>query len=391
LKPSDKPVSGTILGDRRKSVDSKTPLPAPEPAKLTPEERKRKTDGMLREYLASNDLGEASEGVKEIGGDYEEVLETLYSEVLERKEKDRQMVAALVVKVCEAKIVKGPQAADALCRMFGVVEDLEMDVPKVGSYIASFSADLIVPKYIELAQLLPGLEPLAEFGKAAKLVASTLVFVAKNSSEAAARAQWEASGLTLKQFMHPEDRNDEAALEFATSNKLGWLYPLMDCQTYLTKALTVTGEDADVVLGWLKANVSEELLMSDQAARIIMRLLLNHFSENTPERKEEFKKYAKILEELYGAESDEMTKLQLQMIYEVQLFCHERNFEAGLVKRLFSLSYEFDTIGEDAFDMWREATDETTPGKRRALLDANPFLQWLATAEEEEEEDDEDE
>merc|ERR1711865_93992 len=123
-------------------------------------------------------------------------------------------------------------------------------------------------------------------------------------------------------------------------------------------------------------------------ARTLMRALLTLFSNKADEAK--FKKYGKVASELYGEDIVEMRVLQLQMVYEVQVFCHECDFEKDLVKRLFYALYECDIVVEDTFTMWKEDTENSEPGKRAALLHANAFLQWLATAEEEDDEEEED-
>lgn len=302
----------------------------------------------------------------------------LYTEVLEKKAQQRELIGKLVVKGCTANVIPGADVAAALCELVEQLEDLEMDIPMMASYIASWAADVIGPGNASFSDFGAALK--LESGKGAKLFCKILVAVAKGSSEEHARGLWEASKLDLKQYMNEEDRGNESG--YAQDQGVGWLYPLLGCQQYLDKAFK-DGADVKDVLDWLNANVSEPLLKSVMGARCLMRLLLANFAK--PEQKEGLKKYGKLAEDLYSTN----TKLQLAMIYEVQLFCNELNFEAGLVKRLFHEIYDYDLVTEDAFTLWKEDTDESTPGKRRALLDANAFLQWLAEAEEEDEDDEE--
>ena len=49
--------------------------------------------------------------------------------------------------------------------------------------------------------------------------------------------------------------------------------------------------------------------------------------------------------------------------------------------------YKHDIVFEDAYDIWREDTDDDTPGKSKALFQVNDFLQWLGEADEEEDAD----
>jgi len=257
----------------------------------------------------------------------------------------------------------------------------------VATYIATWCSDLLCPGHMQWDGIKTTIEPMAETGRAAKVVAKILTAAAQSHGETAARALYESSGLNLKNLLHPEDRSDKEFVSFVSRSKLEFLTPFLGCQKYLAQALT-SSEDLDAIVTWLKSNLATELLCSAAGARTIMRALLSHFSTKAQEAN--FKKYGKVPSLLYGEDTIEMRRLQLQMVYEVQVFCHECDFEKDLVKRLFYALYECDIVVEDTFTMWKEDTENSEPGKRAALLHANAFLQWLATAEEEDEEGSED-
>jgi hypothetical protein len=382
---------GTILGDRRRSTDSSAigkPVQAPEPVKLSPEERRRKQDGLLREYLASNDVEEACDSIKELKSDFDQVIEYIYMEVLEKKERERSAVSVLVVKALQTKVVQGAHVTAALGKLFAVVEDLEMDIPMVGTYVAVWVADVVANDLANLADLKGAFESLIDVGLAANVAAKVLNAVKDKVSEGRTRGLWEKSGLDMTSLLPAGDRDEERVAEFAVRNKVEWLYPLMGCKKYLNEVFSAQKESAATVVEWLNSNVAKDMLFSAQGARMVMRALLSHFGEQA--QKKQFEKYAAVAFSLYGVTSDTMEKLQLQMVYEVQLFCHERNFEAGVVCRLFHLVYDCDIVTEDAFMLWKDDLDDATPGKRRTLLEANNFIQWLKEAEEEDEEEEED-
>lgn len=54
--------------------------------------------------------------------------------------------------------------------------------------------------------------------------------------------------------------------------------------------------------------------------------------------------------------------------------------------------YERDFIVEEAYTIWRETDPEAepTPGKTKALFQANEFLEWLANADQDDEEEEAD-
>jgi hypothetical protein len=216
-----------------------------------------------------------------------------------------------------------------------------MDVPMVGTYVMQWVAAVVGPRYVGLAALAPAFAPLAETGKAAKLAAKLLAAVVVAHDEARARAVWEESGLSLQAWLHPEDRDTAHEVAFAEENKMGWLFPFLGCQKYLDTALA-GGEEPAAVIEWLKANLSEELINSGKCARVLMRALLTHFS--SAEKAASLKKYGFVAENFYGEDTAGKKALQLEMVYEVQLFCNESNFEAGLVKRLFHAIYEYDMV-----------------------------------------------
>jgi len=390
IKQSDKPPpSGTILGGRRPSIDkASSPLQAPiEVVKLTPEVFKRKADGLLLEYLSSGDVDEACECIKELRADHEKALESFYMEVLEKKQKNRDMVLTLVRKACETKAVTGAQAALALTGLLNSVEDLEMDIPMMGTYAATFSADLIGDGYVQLEMLKVALGGLAEAGKiAVKLIQQ----LAAKVGEAKARDLWNEANIDLGSLLNPKGCPEEQLLEFVGEKGIGWLFPLVSCKKFLTQAFREE-QDVDSILEWLKTNVSNELLISDQGARTVMKALLTHFG--SADDKIKLEKYGKVALVLYGGDAPEMTKKQVQLIYEVQLYCYEKNFADGMLQRLFHAIYDHDMVLEDSFNLWKADTPEDAQGekaKRAAVLHANKFLQWLAEAEEDSEEEEDD-
>jgi len=384
---SSKPVaSGTILGDRRRSVDKSVPAAAP--VKLTPEVFNLKTEGLLAEYLACGDADEACECIKELQTNFEKAVEKIYTDVLEKKEKDRTMAVQLIHTAVVKGVVSAGQAVEALSALMGMMEEMEMDIPMMGAYVATFISDLAAADLIQLAQLQGAIQSIAEFGKAAKLAAKVLGKLKELEGVEKAREHWLKSGIDLKLCLNVEERDEQHLLEFVREQNLGWLYPLHASNEYLSKAFTEE-QDPQTVLEWLQGNIEEQLLHSKQGASAVMRLMLHHFGSE--EAGTNLKKYGKILEKLYGSDTVEAKKCQLTLLFEVQLYCVESNFPEGMLRRLFHSLYDFDIVLEDTFNMWKEDTDETVDGKRTAVLHANSFLQWLAEAEEDDEDGEEEE
>jgi len=337
--------------------------------------------------LASSDDEEACECLKELKADVGKAIESLYMAVLEKKERDRNLIKALMRRACKTEVVKEGDVAPALCALLELVPDMAMDVPMVGKIVAEWIADLVGARHVHLERLTKGFEALAAEGEAAKLAAQVMVAVKEEHGEAVAVQLWTTSGLDLQAWLREGERTEEHLLEFAANQKVEFLFPLMACKKYLQQAFS-SGEEAAAVTAWLRSNLSNELLMSGGCARAIMRALLKNFGGADKKLHADLGKYGAICAGLYGAETEEQMKLQLHLLYEVQLFCYESGFADGMLKRLFHAIYDFDMVLEETFNMWREDTDMSTPGKKHAVLHANQFLQWLAEAEEEEDEDD---
>merc|ERR1711967_120203 len=119
-----------------------------------------------------------------------------------------------------------------------MVEDLEMDVPMVGKYVADFAADLVAHGHVKMELLKPGLTSVAESG-AAKKIAVHMLNLSKNVvGEEAVRAMWESSGCDMKEWVHEEDRSGSNWNALLTKESLEWLYPMLGCSKYLNDALT---------------------------------------------------------------------------------------------------------------------------------------------------------
>jgi hypothetical protein len=67
----------------------------------------------------------------------------------------------------------------------------------------------------------------------------------------------------------------------------------------------------------------------------------------------------------------------------VQALWHSFKQPKHLLASVFQRLYDDDVVLEESFRQWREDTDDPTPGKLDALVQANRWLTWLDTAEEE--------
>jgi len=317
--------------------------------------------------------------------------------VLEGKPAERSKLVALVGVCLEKKAIKLKEVARALVQLLPEVDELQMDIPKVGDFVAEFCAQYLANGG-EMADILEGFDPLKESNKALKLMLILLRILKENKSEQAARECFSSSGIELKSLL-PEDvsveEHDQLVADCIKSQKAEWLMPLLGCQEYLSTAYSA-GTGSEEMIGWIRQNVAEDLVNGPKFARIMMRTILNH--ANPGKATCSLEKYSAVMQAFFCTERaatqpelKKMVALQMACLFEVQLYCYERDFKDKLMVNLFSALYQDDIIEEDAFMAWAEDQTDTTPEKGKAIMAAGQFLTWLEEQEQEEESDEDDE
>jgi hypothetical protein len=315
-------------------------------------------------------------------------------DVLEKKQTDRDKLGELITACVSQKVVKVEEVGEALGEILPEVDELQMDIPMIGKYVAKFCA-LYLNAGGDFPALLPGFKALAESNKALKLVLQMLGFYKELQSAEVAREC--LSGLELKEFVAsyiPPEEVDEEVANAIKSGDAEWLVPLLGCQEYL-KSAYAEGTSSQEMIGWIQQHVAEDLRKGAKFAHIMMRAILDHAeaTKNTSE----LKTYSPVMQSFFHTDQPVDTPIgkamlaqQLQCLFEVQLYCYEREFRDRLLENLFSALYQQDIIEEDAFLAWSEDQEDTTPGKQKAVMSSSKFITWLEEEAEEESEEDED-
>ncbi|RYG52456.1 hypothetical protein EON66_09735 [archaeon] len=94
---------------------------------------------------------------------------------------------------------------------------------------------------------------------------------------------------------------------------------------------------------------------------------------------------------MIAAHCFEKTDNAVGAVYALQLFMSTIGFPKGLLASIFAKLYEWDVIDEGSLRAWREDTMDRTPGKEKAITQAEAFFDWLDAPEEEESEEESDE
>merc|ERR1711865_101323 len=263
---TQKPKSGgSILGNTRRSSVGGDKSPAPPEAaavKLSPEEVKKKTEGLFAEYLGpGGDIVEAIECMKELipGNCFGTVVTKLYMDTLEKK------------------VIKGEDVVEALNAVLGEVEELQMDIPKVGVIAATFCGQFLAVEG-ELASLSSGFETLKDSNKAVKTLLLTLNVIKEIKTEDFARECFNSSAIDFKTLVAdyiPAEEADADVADNIKSAKADWLMPLLGAEEYLRTSYGNGTASAEMV-GWVQEHVAAGLIQDAKFAHIMMRALLNH-------------------------------------------------------------------------------------------------------------------
>merc|ERR1711865_855675 len=241
---------------------------------------KKKTEGLFAEYLGpGGDIVEAIECMKELipGNCFGTVVTKLYMDTLEKKDTDQAKIGALVLACLEKKVIKGEDVVEALNAVLGEVEELQMDIPKVGVIAATFCGQFLAVEG-ELASLSSGFETLNDSNKAVKTLLLTLNVIKEIKTEDFARECFSSSAIDFKTLVAdyiPAEEADAEVADNIKSAKADWLMPLLGAEEYLRTSYGNGTASAEMV-GWVQEHVAAGLIQDAKFAHIMMRALLNH-------------------------------------------------------------------------------------------------------------------
>jgi hypothetical protein len=236
--------------------------------------------------------------------------------------------------------------------------------------------------------------------------------------EAGAKGISDASRVDISALLPADKKNDAAALSLMTAAGVTFLDPklaesvrekeaanaaqaftkqLDALSAYLRSGVLAYSESEGTgpteAIAWLDANFPQAAQADAKVARVVMSCVLETAAAGdesadrplAPKLCKQIERCAKLLKKCTADEKEprSLTK-QAGCLFEVQAFCHKLQWPQGLIKKVFYQMYETDVVFEDAFGVWREDLTDETPGKDKALIQVNEFLQWLDEAAEEE-------
>merc|ERR1712166_529588 len=187
---------------------------------------------------------------------------------------DQAKIGALVLACLEKKVIKGEDVVEALNAVLGEVEELQMDIPKVGVIAATFCGQFLAVEG-ELASLSSGFETLKDSNKAVKTLLLTLNVIKEIKTEDFARECFSSSAIDFKTLVAdyiPAEEADAEVADNINSAKADWLMPLLGAEEYLRTSYGNGTASAEMV-GWVQEHVAAGLIQDAKFAHIMMRAL----------------------------------------------------------------------------------------------------------------------
>ncbi|KAJ0397053.1 hypothetical protein P43SY_010037 [Pythium insidiosum] len=187
---------------------------------LTPDAFKKKIKGIYEEFVGLRDMQEAVECVTALQTrEHDLLLATeLLNTALEKGAAEREATAELLAGLYERELLAADALATAVHELLEFAEDMEIDIPHTIKYIAEMIAPSVATKALPLSRVSASAEHLVASGKAAKLVAATLSFIADEEKVKAALVEFE-----LQSVLPEEQRNAEGLEALCKAHQLEFL------------------------------------------------------------------------------------------------------------------------------------------------------------------------
>jgi len=322
---------------------------------------------------------------------------------LDKSEQEREQVTKFVSKFKQEDHCTVDDYVAAFKEILSAMRDLEVDVPKVKSFVAVYIAQALSDEIIDLNQA---------FDLTVKTIYYPLFLLClQYLGQQENRQQWlikkfNDSKLDLMQALPEIDRNKERLSEVLRDRQLNFLYPLLRIESELMKQVN-SGTDISPkqLYTWIKENVDSELQKSEGFIITLFTCIAKYVTEktkvqvtdiekeeasNTDKRiielqKDILSKYAQIFQSFLLDHQN----LQLALLYALQTYCHKLNFPKGMIFRWFIMLYDLEIVDSEVFLKWKEEVNDEYPSKGKALFQVNTWLNWLEKAEQDEEEEDE--
>ena len=323
---------------------------------------------------------------------------------LDKSEQEREQVTKFVTKFKEDDYCTVDDYIAAFKQTLSSMRDLEVDVPKVKSFVAVYIGQGLSDEIIDLNQAFDLTVKTVYY----PLFLLCLQYLGQNQDQSWLIKKFNDSKLDLMQALPEVDRNKERLSEVLRDRQLNFLYPLLRIESELMKQVN-SGNDISPkqLYTWIKENVDSELQKSEGFIITLFTCIAKYVTEktktqiaeiekeegsNTDKRiielqKDILSKYAQIFQSFLL----EHQNLQLALLYALQTYCHKLNFPKGMIFRWFIMLYDLEIVDSEVFLTWKEEVNDEYPDKGKALFQVNTWLNWLEKVEQDDEDEEDDE
>lgn len=357
----------------------------------------KKMEEFLNEFLPNPDYSKASITLKDVKipkNILPDVMAFLMTKTLDKSDNDRETVCKLFTNVKQDTILTSSQFIEGFKRVLLQMSDLEVDVPRVKSYVAVFAAHAVIAELATLAELAEPLENGAHY----PLFPLCLQQLHKLQGKQWLSYTFNESKVNLQNMLPEIDRTKERLMDVLEDRGLSFLFPLLRIQADLWKQMQID-PNPGVFYKWVKENVDVNQQTQPGFINALISCLLKYITQKStladgidtsvaPDKalQEKEKELLEKYKPVFQAFLHDHVDLQVIALYTLQVHCYNNNFPKGMLLRWFILLYSLEIIEEEAFLQWKEDISDQYPGKGKALFQVNQWLTWLEEAEEEEEE-----
>ncbi|GAB6025992.1 Eukaryotic translation initiation factor 4 gamma 2 [Chamberlinius hualienensis] len=321
----------------------------------------------------------------------------LTAKTLGKSDSDRETVCKLFANMKQESMLNSSQFMEGFKRVLLQMADLEVDVPRVKSYVALFAAHAVITELATLAELAEPLENGAHY----PLFPLCLQQLHKLQGKQWLSCIFNESKVNLQNMLPEIDRTKERLMDVLEDRGLSFLFPLLRIQADLWRQMQID-PNPGVFYKWVKENVAVNQQTQPGFINALISCLLKYITQKTtladgvdtsvaPDKilQEKEKELLGKYKPVFQAFLNDHVDLQVIALYTLQVHCYNNNFPKGMLLRWFMLLYSDEIIEEEAFLQWKEDISDQYPGKGKALFQVNQWLTWLEEAEEEEDGSDE--
>jgi len=156
----------------------------------------------------------------------------LYFNILE---SERELISNFIFHLVDEEAVTQAQFMDAFRNILQLMGELEADVPRIKTFVASFAARAICQKVLSLVEVAES----TENGNHYPFLLLVLQQLSKTIEKPILVKMFEESKIQLLSTLPKIDRTKDRMADILEERELSFIYPLLKIQAEMTKQLQV--------------------------------------------------------------------------------------------------------------------------------------------------------